>query len=195
MVRINIEVGEDTRETWHAFADDREQYSSLTHLIILAVEHEIKEKRGQRPRGRGNTNATTPDVQTDAIDNRMEAMQDTIAELSDTVRDLELSSQADGLKEEHVKELMHEAIGFLPSLDPEQSIEDLLGRNSSQQQNQTGRVSNEERAQQTGHPEDIAAALDAPMWEVEIALSKSVRDVPHVEAQRIDGTRHYYQEA
>jgi hypothetical protein len=194
MVRVNIEVSEYTREIWHAFAADREDYSSLTHLIKIAVEHEIKEKRGQRPRGRGSS-TTTPDVQTDVINNRMEAMQDTIAELSDTVRDLELSSQADGLKQEHIKEMMHDAIGFLPVLDTEQTLEDLLGRNNVRQQNLSGRVTNKERAQQTGHPEDIAAALDAPMWEVEIALSRAVRDVPHIEAERINGTRHYYQEA
>lgn len=195
MVRINIEVGEDTRETWHAFAADREQYSSLTHLITLAVEHEIKEKRGQRPRGRAGDRSTSANADTDALDDRMEAMQDSISELSDTVRDLELSSQADGMTEEHARELMHQVIGFLPSIDPEQTLEDLINQNRQQRRSQSGHVSNEERARQTGNPEDIAAAIDAPVYEVEIALSRSVRDVPHVEAERIDGVRHYYQEA
>ena len=43
-IRINIKVDEDTPETRHAFADDREECFSLTHLTSLAVEHEIKEQ-------------------------------------------------------------------------------------------------------------------------------------------------------
>lgn len=185
MVRVNIEVPAEKREEWHEFADSHEDYSSLTHLISIAVRKEIKEKNGELSRGRARGSSGAVQVQTQGIERQMERMQETIADLSDSVRDIKLSQQSDGMSKEHIKELMHEAIGYLPALGPEQTLEDLMNIHERD---------HAARARRSGTVEDIASALGADTWDVEVALSRAVRDIPHVQAERVDGVRRYYQE-
>ena len=186
MARINIEVDEGTKRKWMRFVDDRDDYSSLTHLINLAVTHEIQEKEGARPRGRGGSGSTSgvPSTDLDGVGEQMSAMRQAIDDLRDDIDRLEMSGQAD-LTEERVKQLMHAAIGYLPAIDLGQDLMP-LGQIS---------VSNpKKRARTSGTVEDISAALEIDTYDAERILARLERDMPHVKATRENGVRRYYQE-
>lgn len=182
MARINIEVAEATKKDWMQFVDEHDDYSSLTHFINVAVGHEMKEKDGERPRG-GGAGGGSVTANTEGMERQMEAMQESITDLADTVDRLELSNNND-LSKDHIKQLMHEAIGFLPAIPRDSSL--VSYREVSGQ-------SPEDRARQSGSVEDIASAMGVDTFDVEVALSRAERDVPHVKVTREDGVRRYYQ--
>ncbi|MFC7046538.1 hypothetical protein ACFQH6_15010 [Halobacteriaceae archaeon GCM10025711] len=182
MARINIEVAKSTKRDWMDFVEKHDEYSSLTHLINLSVNHEIREQEGERPRG-GNSDSGAVAANTEGMERQMESMQASIAELADTVDRLELSN-SNQLSKDHIKQLMHEAIGYLPSIPRDGSLAELT---------QITAQSPEERARQSGNVEDIASAMGVDTFDIEVALSRAERDVPHVKVTREDGTRRYYQ--
>lgn len=182
MARINIEVNEATKREWMRFVDEHDDYSSLTHLINLAVRHEMDEKNGKRPRGGSQSSKTAP-MNSEGMERQMESMQETIADLADSVDRLELSN-SNQISKDHIKQLMHDAIGYLPAVPRDGSLK-VLTQISSQ--------SPKERARESGTVEDIASAMGVDTFDVEVALSRAERDVPHVKVTRENGVRRYYQ--
>lgn len=55
---IAFRVGEGQKETWEEYAEDNEEYDSLSHLIRVAVTHEMSEQYGPDG-GTGDTNGDT----------------------------------------------------------------------------------------------------------------------------------------
>lgn len=192
MVRINLEVQESTKVSWETFVENNTDYDSLTHMVKLAVEHEMGELSGNRPRGRGDdVSNPTPGAQNsgtpDEVEQELKGMQNTIESLADTVEDLELDTQLD-VSDEQLMDAIHNATAFLPAIPPGMSFFDFRESDSIPEE-----VSIPPEGFAT-HPEGIAEKADLDPFVAKKALSKAARDLPHVHSERVNGVREYYQD-
>jgi hypothetical protein len=202
MVRVNIEVGESTRERWKQFAEDNEEYSSMTHFLSVAAMHEIKEATGERPRGGSgvSSGSSTGGSDLDGVEEQLRVMNDRYAELEDAVERLELSGEGRYSREE-VMNAVSDVLKWIPGRTEDGTFYD-LGDTDPGAQDARSRKDGDEHDDSrgrtgdttpTGTAEDIASELDEDEMLVRRALARLQRDLPYVESELVNGTRRYFQ--
>ena len=82
---IAFRVDESQKEEWDAYARENEEYDSLSHLIRVAVAHEMSDRYG--PVGQGGGASGGGEEQIGELVTAVEKMQHRLADVEDAVED------------------------------------------------------------------------------------------------------------
>lgn len=95
--QINIRVTESQRDTWRETANDSTEYKNLTHLIELAVEHEIGSDDNEDTSDGTSTDATEQIAGLDAdAKDRLDSMEGLLQSINDRMRGIENTTTETG---------------------------------------------------------------------------------------------------
>jgi len=86
-VRVNLTVNPETKAEWKSAADESPEYKNLSHLIRLAVAHELSNSQSaaHAPQGRETEQPAQTEAQTEAL----EQVTETLSNIENTLSDLD----------------------------------------------------------------------------------------------------------
>ena len=179
--QINFQVTDDVKERWDAAVEERADYDSLSHLLRVAVEHELAGGGG----GSGGPAAAVDGAVGDRLDElldesretnrRLDRIQSDLAPVLDAVETSETADFAD---------LMNRIFQELPR-----------GRGRAEV---LAASMDHDRDEPTGNPAELADRLGVAEREVSKAVQQLREDMPgvvEVYAEPESDYAHYYREA
>lgn len=108
--RVNLTVSPAQKERWDNAVAESPEYSSLSGLIRLSVEHELSEDDGNDTEGVGTRNAEANTEALETVTNTLARIESTLDSLDERVGSLEKevnASEQTNLKNEIFKTLPH----------------------------------------------------------------------------------------
>lgn len=103
---VNVKVDEDKKQRWDRAVDDSDEYSTLSHLIRLAVSRELSGE--YEATGGGDV-----DVDLGGVDGRLDEIQQTVDEIALRMDTLE----AEALSGEDVLEIADDLYDLIPTIE------------------------------------------------------------------------------
>lgn len=178
MVRINVEVEEDTREDWKKHKDNTNKYATVSQLVRTAVENQIEYDR-EYGEPFNEVTAGSAGNTDEAIDELKEDLNETLISLKSDINQLQV--QMEGTDDDTLlSNLMSEFHDILPRIpasdfDPQQHsnahIDEIIAE-----------------ARKSGDLTTDTRDIDARK-----ALEQLSETVPTVESVRIEGERYYFE--
>lgn len=166
--RYTLRVEEEKLERWNDAVDASDsEYSSLRHLITLAVTRELSDSYILRDEIEGL------DVGIDtSVEHSVEEIRTEMAELRDAVESLEATQSSDSEQlADHAKTLY----SLIPILKPD-NLDDWLDISIRN----TPVISSEEVVQGYGRVEDIVRYMEEDEWTVRKTIAKLEQDMDDV---------------
>lgn len=109
--QVNVKLPVSQKREWEAYVEENEEATSLSHLIRLSVQRQINDET----RGSAEVDLAADDldvdVELDSVHSRLDQMEDTLAEVRDTVTAMETGQLAD---EDQIKEIADRIYGTIP---------------------------------------------------------------------------------
>jgi len=84
---IAFRVDQEQKAEWEGYADEHDEYDSLSHLIRVAVAHEMSDHYGPNEGGSGPSSEQTGELVTamNRIEGRLEDLEDSVASATDAM--------------------------------------------------------------------------------------------------------------
>jgi len=101
--QLNIRIGEEKKEEWCEYAEESAEYTSLSHLMRLAVEREIAGIHSPEPGQEG-------DVDLSPVVSRIEELDDTVSTMAAQMDALETGQFADSAEIDEMADRLYDVI-------------------------------------------------------------------------------------
>lgn len=175
MAQISLRVNDEKKEEWQQAVENSDEYDSLTHLIELAVHHEMDDRWILL--SRVNAFAEGVDFDTSAITSSIDDVFDEVRGMRSQMDQIE--AVAEVMQSEKLREIALAANDVLPTIENEAELAE------------KGRA-------ESGHPEDIHAAVsdefeDISRADIQLALDFLVYQYNNVYSGEVGGEQRYYE--
>lgn len=164
---IGFRIDSETKQSWQEAVDESAEYRSLTHLICLAVEEELRDGDG------GDASAAEVDVDLSRFHDRFDSIQRQLDTIEDRADEIYVLTRDDQSAE--IMEIVGEVLDLIP--EPE-DVEQLLSQDPGKYDDPY------EKVRRTGKVAGIFEILcglgDYPQAEVRQAVERIDREMETV---------------
>lgn len=113
--QVNVKLPISMKQDWDDYVEDSEEVTSLSHLIRLAVQREINDEHTTA------VDVDAVDIELDDVTQRLDTLEETLAEVRDTVTAMETGRLAD---EDQIEEIADRVYDTMPRRSSEAFLED-----------------------------------------------------------------------
>lgn len=185
MERVSIRITEGQKERWKRVADQDDRYQNLTHLIELAVQHELDGDWVQL--SRIDALADNINIDTSGLGDSIDDIHEEVLSIREELKRIEAFGEV--LERGHLRDTAMLAYEFLPQVSGPEELDN------------TRRVGDniEEAARRSGNPIDIRQAVEANQGteisesDIRLALDFLTKHYSTVESTTKDDFRLYYE--
>lgn len=113
--QVNVKLPVSMKRDWEDYVEENEEATSVSHLIRLAVQREINDEARDATEVQLDSGEVDVDVELDGVHRRLDAMEDTLTEVRDTVSAMETGRLAD---EDQIEEIADRIYDTMPKFTP-----------------------------------------------------------------------------
>jgi len=185
MAQVSLRVPEHKKDEWTQAVEDSTEYDSLTHLVELAVHHELQDKWVLLTQI--NTIAEGVEFDTSELESSIHDVSEDVQSVLDQMDEMRAISAV--MQSQELREVALDAVDILPVVADTASLAERPDSPSAPL-----------NPRETGHPIDIRYELvdvgdydDITQADVRFALDFLVFQYSNVNTIEVDGENRYYE--